>query len=126
MERYFGSISTEQFENTCLGEKKVTGNKSIGKITELEENLDKVWSCGKSLGWMEAAPTPSLCREVKKGPEGRRVLPKVNHILGEWMEILLDRVHVEGSLVKALHGFWLLQGTYVYKTNWEVGDICLQ
>lgn len=42
MERYFGSISTEQFENTCLGEKKVTGNKSIGKITELEENLDKV------------------------------------------------------------------------------------
>lgn len=43
MERYFGSISTEQFENTSLREKKkVTGNKSIGKIIELEENLDKV------------------------------------------------------------------------------------
>lgn len=40
------------------------------------------------------------------------------------MEILLDRVCV-GSLVKALYGFSLSQRMYVYKTNWEVGDICL-
>lgn len=72
MERYFGSISTEQFENTSLREKKVTGNKSIGKNHRAGRKLGQSLIRQEEFEW--GSPTAhSLCREVKEGPEGRRV-----------------------------------------------------